>query len=718
MRTQPLWLLLCVCCGHAEVLPPAFPTPQPEPPREVLQQASSPPRRESPAVVVGVPQHGELFAHDLEKGLLWRTPVQARSAPRAAGNLVILEEESGPVARDLSSGEERYRLDEGKLIGADGSDDRVIAVYQLDGDHSPMGLVVASQAGEVVWELLIESPTGPPALSGDSVVVPWGTHRVSILRTRDGAERARLSLKRSVAGHAFVDRGSVYVGQHGLMRLQPTLGSDSLEQDANNYSPVARPMPGQPGLLPSSYEPVGPLEHAVHRVRLDWRIRPGKTGLGMEDDALYLQFYRYVFALEAESDAVRWVYQGAQDVVATAVQPGGVFIANAAGELLFLNELGHTLWHGSLGLNPVVAHIRPGNFIPNAQDARAATSHRPRPLAEQLSDAAKLDDARLASARVFALEHLARFEEATVTGTLVDLCDDGNAPQPVRRAACAQLAQRTEGKRHVLERLRRQGGADSPPPPVGALASAAEQMNLRAAAPHLVAHLRSPHTPARELAPLLRALAKVGRKRDAQDVERFLEQHHAEVHEEHLAHGLHAAIEALAQLRGKAARPVLERIATDGMSMKGLGELAAKTLSELNRPRHRKSKTSAQTRKPKTAAPAPKKPKYLSMALVQQTLGSSERKLRKCLRMQDALSSARVSMVVGAEGEIERVYVTPTTLQSCVEPLIRAHRFAITEAGRQQVVHVIRSRTFARSQSRGTARARGRRNRLSGSKPD
>jgi hypothetical protein len=46
-------------------------------------------------------------------------------------------------------------------------------------------------------------------------------------------------------------------------------------------------------------------------------------------------------------------------------------------------------------------------------------------------------------------------------------------------------------------------------------------------------------------------------------------------------------------------------------------------------------------------------------------------------------------MVVHGEGRVEGIFVLPTTLQACIEPLVREAKFPATRLGRQRVMHVV-----------------------------
>lgn len=708
----------------------------------ILESLSEIEPRQERAVVVGVTaEPAELFAWEIQKGLLWRRPIKASSAPRVAGPLVVTHEGDEIVARDLDSGEELFSIgDRARLVGADGYGDTAVIALVTDPEEQSRGIVVGVEEGDIAWEREADFPVGVPLVAEGFVVLPWATNRLSLLDAEDGEELARLRLQDSVSGHAFVDGRSAYVGQHGFFRVDPRLKS-GVREDAVYYSPVARPMPGQPGLLREAYEPVPPPDHAGHRVDLSWRAGGKGDTIAIRDDTLYLRFYRFLFALDAESDAIRWIYTGPADLSGVAVQPGGVFLADTEGSLLFLSSLGHPVWREQMELKPVAAHVRPGSLVPQADAAesskeQAAKAAPPKlempPLQEQLIAAAELDDLRLAGGRAFAVEHLSRFEGAEMTGRLIRICDDRKAPEPVRLAACDRMAERTRGQQHILEALGRRASflSETAPPPTGALGRAAAAMKLHAAAPLLVRHLKDADTPAAELPALIEALAALDYSEAAAPLERFLSLHHAEPWEQHLAAGLGAAIEALVALRGKAADTILKRVAADPMTMKGLGELAERALTSLHTrpPAASAAEKEAAAKKPTPGGKHPgtaadtSRPHYLSMGVVDRVLRRGEGKLRQCFELDEPGSLyARISMVVHGSGEVERVFVTPTAMQQSVEKALQKVEFPPTQSRRQQVVYVLqrvkRGKASTEEDPRLKSRGKKKKQKRTGKKP-
>lgn len=704
VRLSLAWLLAFAAAGCAPktLITGAFTRPTTLRSGDVLAKIDEPPARQDAPAMVGVTEDGHLFLWSFEGGLQWRLDVEATSAPLLAGPIVVTQEGDRVVARTVENGAELFVVDEdeARLVGADSAGGlSVVAVQFEDRNGSERGMVVAARGGKIVWETELSRSVGTPAVVDGHVVVPWGTLHISLLDAANGTEAQRVDLRDSVAGHALVDRGHVYVGQHGLLKVDRSLEAGT-RKNATYYSPVARPLPGQPGLMRDAYEPVHPPSHAGHRVRLDFRAAMEKEAFGLQDGLLYMHFYSFVFALDAERDAVRWLYQGSDDVVGTRVVPGGMYLVDTAGQVAFVNALGHVTWRVDAGVRPVVAVLRPPTTPPaakaDAEGEAADADFKARPLQQQLRDAARLDDARLAGGRAFAVEHLSRFDGEEITEYLLSLCDDPGAPDMVRAPACRGLGERREGKGPVLAALgRRASHRDRvPPPPVGPLARASASMGLKKAGPLLIAHVTDPHTPTRELAPALDALAALRHRPAAGPIEGFVRMHHAEPRNAHLAQALKAGLGALVALKGKAAGSLLDEVAADGLSMPGIAAHARQLAEELRAPKAKKGaakKAGDKAKEPKKPEVEAPKIRYLSMGVVAGVLRPSDRKLRRCLT-GDSAAGARVSMVVHGDGHIERTFVTPASAQQCVDKALAKVRFPASSQGRQQVVHVVRGK--------------------------
>jgi hypothetical protein len=630
-----------------------------------------------------------------------------------------MREANGIVLRDLGSGEVRTVVDEeGELIGADGQGRSVVVAIGY-GEAMPRGAVAYVEGDRVRWKQVLKLPVGVPALVGNYVLVPWATQRLSVLSTKNGGELARWDFFHSVVGYAFVDRGRVYVGQHGFMRVDDDLLARS--RDASGaYTPVKRSLPGQPPLLRDGYLPMPEPENAYHKLQLNWRVNATADGMSSENDLLMLRFYRMLFALDAREDKLRWVRTFDHDLVAAAIQPGGLFVADSAGMLQFVDAAGTTRMRRDLGRSLQVLAIRPGAWVPLSRAnaaagtlaASAAQGSAPAdatppgeaeaaalPLREQLFAAAVLDDDRLGAARAYAAEQMAMTSDATVTAHLIELCGNRKSPPPVQLSACAALAKCTTGTEEVARALHRRASflEGTEAPAVGALAQAAAALHSKAAGPLIVAHVEDPNTEARELVPLLESLERLEHRPAASAIERFVRLHHAEPEGSELAPALVAAVHALGAFRAHSAQKTLEDVAEDGMTTNALRDKAREALAAIAAP----SQASA-TQKPEQPAAndaeaddddeeiVDPRPYALSAEMIRSGLASVRQQLSQCLAADPSHPRvARVSMVVHGEGRVEGVFVIPTTSQACMEPLVREAKFPATRAGRQRITHVV-----------------------------
>jgi hypothetical protein len=495
----------------------------------------------------------------------------------------------------------------------------------------------------------------------------------------------------------------VILGQHDVWAADRAMADPS---SIPSWRPVGRPLPGQPSLLPDGYVAVPAPEAADNRVRLEWRAAPDARSAA--DDVMYFVFYRLVFALEASSDAVRWVHVHPHDVVGARAIAGGLWLADETGQMMALGATdGHVISERSLGAPILAAALRPdgalaemppgaevegtqGTATGAAAPEGASGATAPPSLAEQLYAAARLLDNRLGAGRGLAARHLAMIEGADVTARLVELCADRSAPEPARRPACDGLATRTEGAQHVRAALDHHGSflAARPAPPVGALARAAAAMRQRALVTNLIGHLADPATPSEELADLLRGIGELGSSVAVRPVQAFVRLYHAS-EDPLLRRAVVAGAEAIARLNGTSIASQLAELERDPFTPPPvIAELRALLARE---------EAEATAAAPVAPEPEPEpepahdpRPERITAPITRAVFAPAESRLRACVQGTAAL---RISMVVGGNGEIGAVLVTPVEARECVEPIVRGLRFPETRAGiREQVVHRVAAR--------------------------
>ncbi len=699
------WLLFLAtlsACGAASG-GPAFSPTYPDNVDEAIQAVltrlrTAPPNDDEPAVAAGVTDD-ELMVVDLrERRLLWRQAVVSPvSAPRIAGELVLLHERSGIVARDLRSGAIRFtQPDEALyLAGADGEGERTVLSLTTGGGVGARSKIVLARAGHIVWTKSIDYAAGAPALAAGMVFIPWATQNLSILDADTGEELARVRIADTVIGRAFRQGNSVYFGQRGLFRLTASITGGRTEAAAY-FEPQLPEFPGDPPFMVDPYQPAPAPSSALHRVRYAWHAAGEGDEVRLADDNLYAIFYRVVFALDPAGDSVRWVYVHERDIVGAQGQAGGLLIADADGGFTRLSAHdGLPHWSHDADTTALAASLRAEGFAPDEGPQGQAA-----PLRDQLLAAAHDPDARLVPARVLATRMLAALPEAEATGHLIALCDDRRAPPPVKTAACEALAERTTGSELVLEALERHARflAQTTAPPVGALARAAVHMQAREAVPLLLSHVRDPATEAPDLAPLIDAIAALGDRSALEPLRDFLRLYHAEATDDALVAAVGAAADALVALEGASAAETIEPLAEDPLAPEPARARLRATLSALAAEEEQGEEPpsdgegEATTDDGATDAATDERPERIDAAVVARTLDPVQAELRACLRQDsEGARAARLVLRIGGDGTLQHVSVSPRRLAGCIEPIVRRARFPASRRNvNEQVTYRVR----------------------------
>ena len=107
-----------------------------------------------------------------------------------------------------------------------------------------------------------------------------------------------------------------------------------------------------------AYAPPPTPESAAARVRLVWRPTGAGETVSLQDDTLYLLFYKLVFALSPDAATVRWVAQRSSDIAGASVEAGGLLVTDRDGTVALLGAAdGRPVFQAQLGVRPSVAVI-------------------------------------------------------------------------------------------------------------------------------------------------------------------------------------------------------------------------------------------------------------------------------------------------------------------------------------------------------------------------
>jgi outer membrane protein assembly factor BamB len=721
LRLTTLALLLAACGGgsSSSAFGPMYPDNQQSSIDTVVSRLRSSPAPAAPAVAVGLTNAPhELYAVNLETGSLeWKVSVDTpASGPQIGGDLVFLHETRGVVARALSTGAERFVVEDDALhlAGAGGEGEWSVLALTTGGGVGARSKLVIARRGSVKHDLEVPHALGAPTIAAGMVFVPWATQNITVLDAASAEEIARVRITDTAVARAFRVGDDLYFGQRGVFRMTPSIVKGSRVESAY-FEPMAREIPGDPALMIDPYRPAPTPDSAVHRIRFAWRPAGEGETLHFADDTVYAVFYRFVFALDPNADEVRWVYAHPEDIVGAVAQDGGLTIADQGGGLAFIGvQDGLKRWSASVDATPTVVALRPGGHVPSGAPEGQAMS-----LQDQLLAAAQNTDSRLVPARRMAIHMLHALEDPDVTGHLITICDDQSAPEPVRSEACGRLAERTTGESHVIAALERHDRflAGTEAAPVGPLARAAVRMGAEGAAPALIAHLKDPATPAEALAPLLDAIRELEVADAAEPVRDFLRLYHADAQGDAMLAAMTAGARAALALDPEPAAELLETLAADelapGPARGKLAEALAawqaeQAAAEAEAEEGDEEEGEGEEGEGDAADEGdgdeegedegaeddgpPPVPERVTLPMVKAALQDVRAEMTACLSSHPQRPrSARIVLVLAGDGSVQLVTINPEAVQRCLEPLIRSADFpANTSDARQQLTYTFR----------------------------
>jgi hypothetical protein len=684
--------------GAAGAFSPTFPDSDGPRVDALTARLDGAPARDERAVVVGTTAGDapKLFAWDITtRRLLWSVPTATRAVPIVAGTVVLTDEGTRVVGYALDTGEEIYSTETEALhlVGGDGEGALSAFTLSTGGGEGATSRIVLLEDGDERWSRTAFQAVGVPAVRAGFVLVPWAHQNVSVFDGSTGEEEDRLRITDDVVGHAFVARGRVYVGQAGAFRVTPSLASGTKARAAYLANRVTRELPGRPTFMRDAYAPPPAPDSAAMRVRLLWRPAGEGETVSLQDDTLYLLFYKLIFALSPDASSVRWVAQRGSDLAGASVEEGGLLVVDQDGSIALLGAAdGRPVFSAQLGVRPTVAVLAGDPVLAGAPEGDAL------PVRDQLLAAAESTDARLAPARVLAVQLLAGLPEPEVTLNLLAICGGGRVPRLVQRAACDAIGDRTVGSDQVLGELERHASflTGRSAPPTAALARAAAHLQERRAVPGLLAHLRDPQTPVTELAGIVDALKQLGDRSAAEPLSEFLRLYHAEEPDDALAAALGNAADALVALVGPVAADTLREVADDTLgipAVRGRAQAALDALAaqgDAAQAADRAGQDAQQARPGPDAPAADTRPVSLNVADLERAIGPVRAQLLTCLGNDPARPRA-ARLIVISDGNGTITQVTSSAAEACIAPLIRAQRLpAVRRDVRQQLTYTLR----------------------------
>ncbi|HLK92822.1 MAG TPA: hypothetical protein VKZ18_23215, partial [Polyangia bacterium] len=332
------------------------------------------------------------------------------------------------------------------------------------------------------------------------------------------------------------------------------------------------------------YHPEQSEYSALDRNRVLWRVAAAEGHPQFRDGLAFVHDYRFFFAFDAASAALRWAYVSPDDAIGSADTGRAILFATASGELGALDPItGARIYRAQLP-GEVIRGVTfdADGFAPSG----GASASTPPDLLGALTTIIADPDQRFPALKLFAIEELGRQPGREVTAKLIEILRaDKAAPLAVQKAGEMLVTRRDAGALELFaETLRAHADYTEKrsAPPVEVLARAVGALGplARSVAPDLEVHLRLPETSPAAAAEIAKALVEIGATESVGALRDFLTMYRADPVYDRDPTALLAASEALLKLGGVADRQLLLFLAEEPHTAAGLRAHLRRALGE------------------------------------------------------------------------------------------------------------------------------------------
>jgi outer membrane protein assembly factor BamB len=553
-------------------------------------------------VLVGPERRGDkdaggertIVGYDLTDGKpLFSVPADVRSRfVVGRGVFAHREGEDSLAIRDAQSGRLRARVplelsQRGHLlIGLAADDERIYYVTQAKGRGERRSTVAAvGFDGQRLWSANAPGSVGAPAARGGLLAAPFRYQDVVLLDGRTGAELSRIRQKDE-------EIGFVRASAHGLFYGVGDKGAALLDERSvkGTKGEIAYLSPNlgervRVFLYWDAYRPEQADFSAFDRNRLLWSAAPREGSVAFLEGLAILHSYRFLFAVDAGSGAIRWAFtQPRQNIMSSDDTGAAVVLAVQDGELAALDrKSGAKVMSQRLqvpaGQQVLGAVFDAAGFAPQAQGQAQAPD-----VLAVLHDIIFDKDSSFIAVKTFAVNAVASLPGKEATAELLRVVTAEAMPQQVTRAAGEALVARRD--REVTAMLvqaleeRYDYLNDRKPRGVGILARAAAAMGAREAISALSRQLRDPATPPAALKEVVGALIKLGDKQAIRPLREMILLYRSDPMFAKDADPLRLAGEGLLKLGGEPERRTVSYVAEEPRTLAPIAAYYRKILDE------------------------------------------------------------------------------------------------------------------------------------------
>ena len=520
--------------------------------------------------------------------VIWNVRAHVTGHLVAGASLLVYADGQNLVARDVSTGRERWRSAE--LGGG-----QVLVGYAVDGDQVFMvrrasnelrggaSEVVAfdGASGGVHWRRALGTANvAAPAAGAGLVAVPNRSQFVSLLDATNGAPLADVLSKEQAADFVTALPEGWFYGfaTTGLFRLTPDTAAGV--RASPDYLSAKLPAFVRVNYERDTYRADLLDYSAFDRNRVLWRVDVTGPRPRFLDDMVLAMNYRFFFAFEASTGRLRWAYSQPEFEAVSAVRQAKIVLfATAGGEIVGLDPDNGARTYDLLLADESVrgATFDSEGFAGGAPGAAPV-------LSGVLSGIVRDPDRRFPEMKLFATEEMRGVPGTAVTEELLRILADEELPGGVRkRAGEVLVARRDPDSVQLLVdaiRVHPDRIAGTRPAGIAWLAAAAASLKARAAAPPLAEQLVLPETDLAAAAAIARALGEIGAESAVPALRDYLCQYRADPAFEGAPLALFSTVDALLGLGHARERELLVFVAAEPRTLPALREHIRRSMLE------------------------------------------------------------------------------------------------------------------------------------------
>ncbi|HEY0708644.1 MAG TPA: PQQ-binding-like beta-propeller repeat protein [Polyangia bacterium] len=543
-------------------------------------------------VVVSRPGNAalELWAFDIEAGSLrWNQALDVPSRGLegrvvVARSVVVHPARGGAlVARDIATGAIKWQKVLGNglaRVGYAAGGDLVAEVTEkapgTGGDGRTATLTVYDAAsGSTRFSRAVDGPVGAPVIYRGLVAVPRQSQWVTLIDDSGDTLAEILSRKQAATFVRPLPEG-LFFGSNGVFMATPATATADKAGPA--YLEAKVPPFVRPLYNPDLYRKGDSAYSAVDRNRLLWRVTPNGEAAAFRDGTVVVHNFRFFFALDAKSGALRWAFnQPRTDAISSEHTGPSILFVTTEGHVKALDaRTGALTYDAPLpGAGEGALSVVGATFDADGFALRGGAGGVD--LAKSLSSMILDPDKRFSDVRMFALEQLTQLSGPEVTRELLKALDNGDViPSPVLKRAMDVLVERQDQALLpvYMEALRVHPdyAEGQQPRRLDFYARAVAALKAKNAVPLLVEYLRLPDTEPDAVTEISEAVLALEARQSVEPFGDFLLQYRADPAFVSNPAPLISASNVLLKLGGAKERSLLNFVAEEPQTLEALAE--------------------------------------------------------------------------------------------------------------------------------------------------